>query len=225
MRVADPAPGSLLCLYNGSWQGCASFRAKRGQGQAAESVLAVPHAVVRVTCTVQAEAEKQLEEQQEKQARALKALGRAQKLLATHVSMAQQQRPGSSSSTGQQQRPGSSASSGTSSGSSSHRDARAGGSSDGAAAAAAAGPVSVADAEELEADVQLSQLRLVMKGMLQELRALDTHNPGDDGQLQRLILVWSPHPLVLELQSGACILGATDLQLANCHYHGTHCLH
>jgi len=140
-------------------------------------VLAVPHVAVRVTCTMQAEAEKQLEEQQEKQARALKALGRVQKLLATHVSMAQQQRPGSS---GQQQRPGSNASSGTSSGSSSHRDARAGGSSDGAAAAAADGPVSVADAEELEADVQLSQLRLVMKGMLQELRALDTHNPGDD---------------------------------------------
>jgi hypothetical protein len=114
---------------------------------------------------LQAEAQKQLEEQQEKQARALKAVQRAQKLLATHVSMAQQ-RPASGST---QQRPGSGANSGVSSGSSTYREA---------ASAGADGQAVVADAAELEADVQLTQLRLVMRGMLQELRMLDVQNPG-----------------------------------------------
>jgi hypothetical protein len=106
---------------------------------------------------LQAEAQRQLEEQQEKQARALKAVQRAQKLLATHVSMAAQ-RPASSS----QPRPGGS---GASSGSSTHREQP-------------DGQAGVTDAADLEADVQLSQLRLVMRGMLSELRALDTQNPG-----------------------------------------------
>jgi hypothetical protein len=115
---------------------------------------------------LQAEAQKQLEEQQEKQARALKAVQRAQKLLATHASMTQQR----ATSAGSQGRGSTSTSS---SGASTHRDA--------VAAAAAGGQAAalVVDAGELEADVQLTQLRLVMRGMLQELRALDAQNPGE----------------------------------------------
>jgi hypothetical protein len=114
---------------------------------------------------LQAEAQKQLEGQQEKQARALKAVQRAQKLLATHASMTQQR----ATSAGRQGRGSGSTSS---SGASTHRDA---------AAAAAGGQAAalVVDAGELEADVQLTQLRLVMRGMLQELRALDAQNPGE----------------------------------------------
>jgi hypothetical protein len=121
----------------------------------------------------QAQADQQLEEQQEKQARALKAMQRAQKLLATHVSMAAQQAAGGGGSA-QQQR------SGTSSGSSTSR-------STGSAAVAAAAEVScgggapVVDARELEQDVQVSQLRLVMRTMLQELRVLDQQHPGEVG--------------------------------------------
>lgn len=117
---------------------------------------------------LQAEAQKQLEEQQEKQARAFKAVQRAQKLLATHVSMAQQ-RPASGST---QQRPGSGANSGVSSGSSTYRES---------ASAGADVSAVVADAAELEADVQLTQLRLVMRGMLQELQTLDGQSPGMTG--------------------------------------------
>lgn len=115
---------------------------------------------------LQAEAQRQLEEQQEKQARALKAVQRAQKLLATHASMTQQQ--AASSSGGNTARSGSSTarSAGSSSGSNTHRDA------------GPDGQVVVVDAAELEADVQLSQLRAVMRGMLQELRALDAQQPG-----------------------------------------------
>lgn len=113
---------------------------------------------------LQAEAQKQLEEQQEKQARALKAVQRAQKLLATHASMTQQR----ATSAGSQGRGSGSTSS---SGASTHRDA--------AAAAGGQAAALVVDAGELEADVQLTQLRLVMRGMLQELRALDAQNPGE----------------------------------------------
>lgn len=120
---------------------------------------------------LQAEAQRQLEEQQEKQGRALKALQRVQKLLATHVSM-QQHAAGAG---GQQQQQPRGSSSGTSSGSSS-------GSStsrrEGAAEGSAAGALALADAAELEQDVQLSQLRLVLRCMLQELRLLDTQYPG-----------------------------------------------
>lgn len=101
---------------------------------------------------------------------------RAQELLATHVSMAQQ-RPASGST---QQRPGSGANSGVSSGSSTHREA-----------AGADGQAVIADAAELEADVQLTQLRLVMQGMLQELRMLDAQNPGMAVVLMKAVL-WVP---------------------------------
>lgn len=141
--------------------------------QGCERVLARrPAATLRCStgelcCTpLQAEAQKQLEEQQEKQARALKAVQRAQKLLATHASMTQQ-RAASAGSTAR-------GSSGSSSGGSTHREAAAAGVAGSGAQAGA-----VVDAAELEADVQLTQLRLVMRGMLQELRALDAQSPGE----------------------------------------------
>jgi hypothetical protein len=135
---------------------------------------------------MQTEAQRQLEEQQEKQARALKAMQRAQKLLATHVSMQQQQQGASSSGSsggGQRRAAGSSAaSSGTSSGASTHREALA---ATATAAEGQAGAAPVADAADLEAAVQVAQLRLVLRSMLQELKALDAQNPGECGVCSR----------------------------------------
>lgn len=103
----------------------------------------------------QAEADRQLEEQQEKEARALKAVQRAQKLLATQASMAH-------------------ASSSAADGSSSARGSSA--ASRGSSAAAAGSGAAVA---ELEQDIQLAEARLVARTMLQELRTLALQHPGE----------------------------------------------
>lgn len=97
-----------------------------------------------------------MEEQQEKEARALKAVQRAQKLLATQASMSQTR----SSATD---------------GSSSARGTSAAGPR-GGSAAAGGGSALVA---ELAQDIQLAEARLVTRSMLQELRILALQHPGE----------------------------------------------
>jgi hypothetical protein len=117
-----------------------------------------------VSCcfVLQADADRQLEEQREKEGRALRAVQRAQKLLATQASMAR----GSSAASGE----------------GGSRGPSAAGSrvSSAAGAAAAAGDAGAGvDVAELQQDVQLAEMRLVTRTMLQELAVLVQQHPGE----------------------------------------------
>lgn len=147
---------------------------------------------------LQAEADRQLAEQQEKETRALKAVQRAQKLLATQASMA---RPASSSGAAE-----GSNSRGSSAASSSRAST--------AASGAAAGGV-VLDAAELQQDVQLAEVRQVTRTMLQELSTIAQQHPGECESV-----VTGADGVLL----ASCHIPAHPESVARCSYLLGHCL-
>ncbi|KAF8063069.1 CCDC39 [Scenedesmus sp. PABB004] len=131
----------------------AEAAAAAAAGSSSDDELAAMTAAVADLARRKAEAERQLDEQREREARAAKALARAQKLVATQAAMAAAQ--------------GGDAGGGDGSGSARGR------SSGGAGGAAA--PL---DAQEVQREVQLAEARGVTRTMLQELRALAVAHPA-----------------------------------------------
>eukprot|EP00879_Flechtneria_rotunda_P003815 GHRR01004055.1.p1 GENE.GHRR01004055.1~~GHRR01004055.1.p1 ORF type:complete len:980 (+),score=386.14 GHRR01004055.1:396-3335(+) len=130
---------------------------QQAASSSSEAELAGLQAVVDGMAKKRAEAERQVEEQQEKYGRALRAVQRAQKLLAIQASMA------NGSSTDRSIKADSAAA-----------DCVIGGSSR-RGASAGPGPGSVA--AEVEQDVQIAEVRLVTKAMLSDLHTLAMQYP------------------------------------------------
>ncbi|KAF6258267.1 hypothetical protein COO60DRAFT_1139442 [Scenedesmus sp. NREL 46B-D3] len=142
----------------------AELQQQQAAGSSSEAELAGMQAIVDDLARKKADTYRQVEEQQEKQGRAMRAVLRAQKLLAMHASMAH----GGSAVPGE---------GGSGRGSSAAGSSRAN-SAAGPAAAGDAGDVGGAvHVEELQQDVQLAEVRLVTRTMLQELAMLVQQHP------------------------------------------------
>jgi len=120
---------------------------------------------------LQTDADRQLDEQKEKQVRASRAVQRAQKLLATQASMSSNDE-GTAASTPPRLGSGTAPTS---------PPIRAGSNSSTPASPRPATAAVALNVQDVQHDVQLAELRGVMKAMLQELHALSALHPGEAG--------------------------------------------
>jgi hypothetical protein len=118
---------------------------------------------------LQTDADRQLDEQKEKQVRASRAVQRAQKLLATQASMSSNDE-GTAASTPPRLGSGTAPTS---------PPIRAGSNSSTPASPRPATAAVALNVQDVQHDVQLAELRGVMKAMLQELHALSALHPGE----------------------------------------------